>query len=291
MIPPSRVQRGEFMDIFEASAMIMMSGGNKVIQPLNVTENGSYEVPEGVDGYNPVNVNVPSEAVTEGLSVTTNGTYTPPSGVDGYNPVTVNVDDRYDEGYADGESAVKAKIKSKSITANGIYYAADDGLDGFDPINVSVPDRYDEGYRDGYRDGYDFAKSFYGDDPVTPDTRFVIYISVRAWDRFHGRAQLFVEGYERSETGEYTKKVGSLQAWIDGNTEHSYGPNSKSRIDRVEWVKRSDGVYVLYIDWWGWDKSGENLYSNNVSVRFTAEKKEFTPSNTTVIYREVPSVS
>ena len=136
-------------------------GGTKVIKPLSVTKNGSYEAPEGVDGYNPVNVNVPSEAVTEGLSVTVNGTYTPPSGVDGYSPVIVNVDDRYDEGYADGESSVRAKIQSKSITANGTYYAADDGLDGFDPVNVNVSDRYDEGYADGYEDGYSLAESFY----------------------------------------------------------------------------------------------------------------------------------
>lgn len=32
--------------------------GNPVIEPLNVTENGTYEVPEGVDGYSPVTVNV-----------------------------------------------------------------------------------------------------------------------------------------------------------------------------------------------------------------------------------------
>lgn len=91
---------------FSEAAMIMMSGGGKVIRSLSVTQNG---------------------------------TYTPPSGVDGYSPVTVNVDDRYDDGYADGESAVKAKIQSKTITENGVYYAANDGLDGFDPINVQVP--------------------------------------------------------------------------------------------------------------------------------------------------------
>ena len=161
---------------FAEAAMIMMSGGKKPnIKPLSVTANGSYESPEGVDGYNPVNVNVPSEAVTEGLTVTSNGTYTPPSGVDGFNPVSVSVPDRYDEGYADGESAVKAKIQSKSITANGVYYAVDDGLDGFDPINVSVPERYDEGYNDGYSDGYDFAESFYNN-VIDSTKRYTIVI-------------------------------------------------------------------------------------------------------------------
>ena len=43
-------------DLISASAMIMMSGGEKPnIKPLSVSQNGSYEVPDGVDGYNPVN--------------------------------------------------------------------------------------------------------------------------------------------------------------------------------------------------------------------------------------------
>ena len=106
-------------------------GKSAVIEPLNVTENGKYEAPEGTDGYNPVNVSVP---------------------------------DRYDEGYADGEAAVKAKIQSKTITANGTYSAATDGLDGFDPVIVDVPDRYDEGYADGYADGTANGEYIFPDD-------------------------------------------------------------------------------------------------------------------------------
>jgi hypothetical protein len=34
-------------------------GSDPVLQPLTVTENGTYEAPDGVDGYNPVTVNVP----------------------------------------------------------------------------------------------------------------------------------------------------------------------------------------------------------------------------------------
>ena len=88
-----------------------------------------------------------SPAIIQSLTVTQNGRYDAPAGVDGYNPVDVNVPDRYDEGYkdgydegyVDGEAAVKSKIQSKTITKNGTYYAADDGLDGFDPVNVNVP--------------------------------------------------------------------------------------------------------------------------------------------------------
>lgn len=62
------------------------------ILELSVTENGTYVVPEGYDGYNPVTVDVPiPEPVLTSLSVEINGTYTPPSGVDGFDEVVVNV--------------------------------------------------------------------------------------------------------------------------------------------------------------------------------------------------------
>lgn len=38
--------------------------GNPVLQPLEITENGTYTAPDGVDGYNPVTVNVDPTKVT-----------------------------------------------------------------------------------------------------------------------------------------------------------------------------------------------------------------------------------
>lgn len=64
-----------------------------VIESLSVTQNGTYTVPSGVDGYNPVTVNVPSEEPSlQALTVTENGTYLPPAGYNGFNTVTVNVE-------------------------------------------------------------------------------------------------------------------------------------------------------------------------------------------------------
>lgn len=118
---------------FSEAAMIMMSGGKSaVIKPLTVTKNGTYEKLAGTDGYSPVNVTVP-DRYDEGYQ-------------DGYTQ-------GYSDGYTDGEEAVKAKIQSKTITANGTYSAATDGLDGFDPVIVNVPDRYEEGYIDGQENG------------------------------------------------------------------------------------------------------------------------------------------
>lgn len=55
---------------------------------LEIDSNGSY----GVANYAGVKVDVPSkEPVIEPFEITENGTYTAPDGVDGYSPITVNV--------------------------------------------------------------------------------------------------------------------------------------------------------------------------------------------------------
>lgn len=61
-----------------------------VIDSLSATENGTYLVPEGVDGFNPVLVQVP-EPVFEIINITENGTYQPGQGVDGFSSVSVDV--------------------------------------------------------------------------------------------------------------------------------------------------------------------------------------------------------
>ena len=77
---------------FAEAAMIMMSGGNANIQSLTVTQNGQYNAPEGVSGFNPVIVNVPvPKPVIRSLTATRNGRYDAADyGCDGFNPVIVN---------------------------------------------------------------------------------------------------------------------------------------------------------------------------------------------------------
>lgn len=63
-----------------------------VIIPLLAEENMVYNTPSGIDGFDPVTVEVPSYTPEiEPITITENDTYIAPTGVDGYNPVIVNV--------------------------------------------------------------------------------------------------------------------------------------------------------------------------------------------------------
>ena len=130
--------------ITEALCSGTSNSKNPVLQSIAITQYGDYEIkaPEGVDGYNPIHVNL-KDRYDEGHQ------------------------EGYDEGYADGEAAVKAKIQSKTITKNGTYYAADDGLYGFDPVNVNVSGGFKlpEGVA-----ADDFLKAVFGEADVTDET-------------------------------------------------------------------------------------------------------------------------
>ena len=74
-------------------------GSTEVIEPvieaLSITANGVYTAPEGLDGYNPITVEIEAEViepVVESITITANGTYTPSTGVHGFNPVVVDID-------------------------------------------------------------------------------------------------------------------------------------------------------------------------------------------------------
>ena len=95
--------------------------------------------------------------VLQSIAITQYGDYEikAPEGVDGYNPIHVNLKDRYQAGYTDGWMKCFLNIKTITITKNGTYNAKSENLEGYNPVVVDVPDRYDEGYNDGYKDGYE----------------------------------------------------------------------------------------------------------------------------------------
>lgn len=96
-----------------------------VVQALSASENGTYNVPTGVDGYNPVVVAVPPPVV-QALSASENGTYNVPTGVDGYNPVVVAVP--------------PPVIQQLNVAENGTYNPGS-GVDGFSPVVVNIPQK------------------------------------------------------------------------------------------------------------------------------------------------------
>ena len=61
--------------IINAIAIANGGSGSKppVLEELNVTDNGTYSPSDGVDGFNPVNVNVQPPLQTKAIEITANG--------------------------------------------------------------------------------------------------------------------------------------------------------------------------------------------------------------------------
>ena len=140
MIPPSHCQVVQLDDEIRINELIQVTELDEVtvlgieppppplepVIPLEVTENGVYEIEEPQSGYNPVTVDVPiPEPLVLAGEFYGNGIYYPPEGYDGYSSVVVNV------------PSSTPVISPLSINANGIY-TAPTGVDGYSPITVSV---------------------------------------------------------------------------------------------------------------------------------------------------------
>ncbi|MGN0508561.1 MAG: hypothetical protein ACI4GX_04955 [Ruminococcus sp.] len=214
----------------EEAAMIMMSGGGgKVIQRLSVTQNGKYEAPEGVDGYNPVLVNVP---------------------------------DRYDEGYQDGSNDTRSEIENNSDDPTHIIIVEKTRTD----IETN-PD--DPTHKKLYDEGFAFADEFFNGktDPDKTYTLVVAlrHIYENSSDpRLTGRfylcyADSVPDDLRYLYNGGY---VNSEQRWVDGTQTHSYG----TKISNVEW---GSGYGNLYVTLTGSDINGNiytDLYKINLAV-------------------------
>jgi len=92
-----------FYELLLAKQLAGGGGGSAVINPLSVSANGTYSAPEGVDGYNPVEVAVPMPSGVSNISA--NGDYD----IASYASVAVSVPTGV---FPSGTS---------NITANGVY--------------------------------------------------------------------------------------------------------------------------------------------------------------------------
>lgn len=104
---------------------VTASGREPVLSSATFSENGSYSIPVGYDGFGDVVVNVAPPAVSS-KTITANGTYSASSdGVYGYGEVVVNVPQ-------------SASLGNVVFTSNGVYQASTSGFDGFGQVTVSV---------------------------------------------------------------------------------------------------------------------------------------------------------
>lgn len=128
--------------IINAIAIANGGGGSSkppVLEELNATSNGTYTPNTGVDGFNPVNVNVQPPLQTKAIEITANGqsTIVPDSEYYGLESVGVNVN---------VQPSLQAKSTSTTITSNGtstITLEPDSNYDGLSSasvgVNVNVP--------------------------------------------------------------------------------------------------------------------------------------------------------
>ena len=101
------------------------------IQPLTVNANGEYYAPVGVDGYNPVTVDVPSgEPTLQSLTATQNGIYLPDTGYDGFDSVSVEVPVVTDSPFLDWDfsQSLTDQIEGLVATLDGGASLASNGI-------------------------------------------------------------------------------------------------------------------------------------------------------------------
>lgn len=108
-------ETGSYYPADMADAIGRIQVTEMVIESLQITANGEYKAPEGVNGYDPITVDVPPDV--KAIDITANGTYTA-TDCDGYNEINV---------------AVEGIPTDEELTITGIctYRFANDGWNWF----------------------------------------------------------------------------------------------------------------------------------------------------------------
>lgn len=126
-------------------------------------------------------------AVIQSITITQNGKYDAPKGVDGFNPVIVNVPDRYDEGfkagYTDGDNDGREAQKKICDEEKVILI---EEIDRQDKEIEELKDK--QGYTFPEGTSYEDIYQFVGDDTVTDKTLgYSVRTDFRSWAEPDGR--------------------------------------------------------------------------------------------------------
>ena len=169
---------------FIAGYILGLEEGGGNIQPLTVTQNGQYNAPEGVDGFNPVTVNVSKNI--RSITITRNGTYTAPAGVDGYNPVIVNnpyeILWKQEHGQTEEIDTGLTDEEDKPIIIDGLPV---DDID--DVINSGLPG--DVTFAALSDSGLIYVRLQYKETVITPNWETQYYISVTVTNAQTGQSK------------------------------------------------------------------------------------------------------
>ena len=225
-------------------------GSPPVIKPITITKNGHYEAPEGIDGYNPIDVNVP---------------------------------DRYDEGYKggykDGYNDAKDLNQKviEQLTGNGETVTDENGNTIENAIISNDPDYTNDILKNivfSNGGGSVTVQNLSGDAKATfivsreffPDGRDVgVRLDVRITNTLTGAS--------------YLQRGGSV-------TNELFGKNYNIRLDSVVF---SDSMHRVQFNAWFYDKTtGEDFrYFEIGGISSSVDAEKFgTPDDQTAITQE-----
>jgi hypothetical protein len=174
------------------------------IEPLVVTENGTYTAPDGVDGYSPVTVTAP-EPVLQDKTITENGEYTADEGFDGLGKVLVDIMQN-----ASSNGLLFKASSFKPESTRGVRVNLDIG---FVPDCIVVILQANASHANK-------GTVYYGTSQAFKDK----YGKLFNWVLEDGTSSFYVRGYSKSIQGEYDVSIPISAADETGFNLGAYAP-------------------------------------------------------------------
>lgn len=238
-------------DMAAAIRNISGGGGSAVIESKNITANGTYTAPTGVDGYNPVTVAV--QPNLQSKTATENGTVAPDSGYDGLSSVVVDVQGASVYAFA---RVIYVPGTIVTATSGGTTVTGDDSGD----CVLAIPSSGTWVFSDGTNtNSVDFAA--YGESKLVPV--FQIVSLVPQLTSLTGSNGSVI--YNTSKTYNWSSN-GDVWKAFDGNTT-AYG-QYKSENQSDFWIgyQFNNAVFIASVDFYGGNYSASDSFEVIVEI-------------------------